>query len=130
MPSPHWRSWGLAELRGGERQNGGAAEPRDAGASMRIDRFLWFVRIAKSRDVAQAMAEQGRMRIDGRPVDRAHAAVRVGNILTFMKAGDVRVVRVEALPARRGPPHEAQLCYAELETMATKESESQKASSN
>ena len=101
-----------------------------AGETMRLDRYLWFVRLAKTRDIAQEMAEAGRMRLDGRLVERAHVAVRVGNILTFMKAGQVRVVRIEALPARRGPPHEAQLCYAELETMATKESESQKGSSD
>jgi ribosome-associated heat shock protein Hsp15 len=85
---------------------------------MRLDRFLWFVRLAKSRDVAQAMAAEGRLRIDGRPVDRAHAAVRVGNILTFFKAGSVRVLRVETLPTRRGPAPEAQACYRDLDTIA------------
>jgi ribosome-associated heat shock protein Hsp15 len=84
---------------------------------MRLDRFLWFVRLAKSRDVAQAMAAEGRLRIDGRPIDRAHAAVRVGNILTFFKAGSVRVLRVETLPTRRGPAPEAQACYRDLDTM-------------
>jgi len=92
---------------------------------MRLDRFLWFTRLAKTRDVAQVMAAQGRLRLDGRVIDRAHAPVRVGNILTFAKAGDVRVVRVEALPKRRGPAPEAQLCYSELQTGATNDSESQ-----
>uniref|UniRef100_UPI0020C6688E hypothetical protein n=1 Tax=Sphingomonas bacterium TaxID=1895847 RepID=UPI0020C6688E len=52
--------------------------------------------------------------IDGRPAARAHAAVRVGNVLTFAAFGRVRVVRVEALPPRRGPAAEACACYAEL----------------
>lgn len=82
---------------------------------MRLDRFLWFARLAKTRDVAQTMATAGRLRIDGRLVDRAHAAVRVGNILTFFKAGGVRVVRVESLPPRRGPAPEAQRCYRDLD---------------
>jgi ribosome-associated heat shock protein Hsp15 len=81
---------------------------------MRLDRFLWFVRLAKTRSAAQAIAVDGRVRIDGRAVGRAHAAVRVGNVLTFVCNGRVRVVRVAALPSRRGPAPEAQLCYAEV----------------
>jgi ribosome-associated heat shock protein Hsp15 len=81
---------------------------------MRLDRFLWFTRLAKTRSAAQAIAAEGRMRIDGRSVDRAHAAVRVGNVLTFICNGHVRVVRVEALPSRRGSAPEAQLCYDEV----------------
>ena len=86
-----------------------------ASATMRLDRFLWFARIVKTRPFAQALAEQGHMRIDGRPVDRAAAAVRVGNILTFVThRGDIRTIRIEALPIRRGPPGEAQRCYQDL----------------
>ena len=84
------------------------------GAAMRLDRFLWWVRLAKTRSAAQAIAADGRLRIDGRVVDRAHAAVRVGNVLTFAAHGRVRVVRVAALPARRGPAPEAQGCYSDL----------------
>jgi ribosome-associated heat shock protein Hsp15 len=61
------------------------------------------------------MAEQGRLRLNGRVVDRAHAAVRVGDVLSFALRGTVRVLRVEALPARRGPPAEAQTLYVEIE---------------
>ena len=81
---------------------------------MRIDRFLWFVRLAKTRSAAQAIAEKGRLRIDGRPIDRAHCPVRVGNVLTFAAYDQVRVIRVEALPTRRGPAPEAQACYQDL----------------
>lgn len=84
------------------------------GGTMRLDRFLWFARLAKTRDVAQALATTGHLRIDGRPIDRAHAAVRVGNILTFAQGTRVRVVRIDALPSRRGPAPEAQACYQEL----------------
>ncbi|KQO08230.1 RNA-binding S4 domain-containing protein [Sphingomonas sp. Leaf242] len=82
--------------------------------AMRIDRFLWFVRLAKTRSAAQAIAEKGHLRIDGRPIDRAHCPVRIGNVLTFAVADQVRVIRVEALPARRGPAPEAQGCYQDL----------------
>ena len=82
---------------------------------LRLDKFLWFARIVKTRSLAQQLAEQGRLRIDGRVVDRAHALVRPGDVLSFALRGQVRVIRVEQLPARRGPPAEARAMYSEMD---------------
>ncbi len=82
--------------------------------SLRLDKFLWFSRLAKTRAVAQDIAERGRVRIDGRPVDQAHAPVRIGSIVAFALHGRVRIVRVESLPPRRiGPPQVPQV-YTDL----------------
>jgi ribosome-associated heat shock protein Hsp15 len=81
---------------------------------LRLDKFLWFARIVKTRSQAQQLAEQGRLRLNGRVMDRAHSAVRVGDVLSFALRGTVRVLKVEALPARRGPPAEARLLYSEV----------------
>ena len=86
--------------------------------SLRLDKFLWFARIVKSRALAQDMAENGRIRIGGRLIDRAHAPVRPGDVLSFAQRGLVRVLRIEALPARRGPPAEARTFYSELTSEA------------
>ena len=82
--------------------------------SLRLDKFLWFARIVKTRGLAQQLAEGGRLRLGGRVVDRSHAPVRAGDILSFAVRGQVRIIRVEALPARRGSPAEARLLYSEL----------------
>lgn len=82
--------------------------------SLRLDKFLWFARIVKTRALAQTLAEEGRIRIDGRLIDRAHAPVRAGDVLSFAQRGAVRVLKVEALPARRGPPAEARALYSEI----------------
>lgn len=89
-------------------------EKSGADGAMRLDRFLWFARLVKTRSLAQSLAEEGHLRIDGRPVDRAHCPVRVGNVLSFPLAGRVRALRVEALPPRRGPAPEARACYTDL----------------
>lgn len=81
---------------------------------MRLDRFLWFTRLTKTRVLAQELAATGRLRCDGRLIEKPAACVRVGNVLTFAHHGRVRTVRVEALPRRRGPPPEAQGCYTDL----------------
>jgi len=82
--------------------------------SLRLDKFLWFARIVKTRALAQALAENGRLRLNGRVVDRAHAPVRPGDVLSFAQRGEVRVLRVDSLPVRRGPAAEARAHYCEL----------------
>jgi len=85
-----------------------------AADTQRIDRFLWFARLTKTRSLAQALCERGHLRIDGRRIDRAHAPVRIGNVLSLPLPSGVRVIRIEKLPARRGPAPEAALLYAEI----------------
>jgi len=82
--------------------------------TLRLDKFLWFARIVKTRALAQQMAEEGRLRLNSRLVDKAHVPVRAGDVLSFARRGAVRVLRVEALPIRRGPPAEARALYCEL----------------
>ena len=82
---------------------------------LRIDKFLWFARVVKSRAAAQGLAEQGRLRLNGRVIDRSHAQVGVGDVLSFAVHGKVRVLRIQALPLRRGPPAEARMLYDEIE---------------
>lgn len=90
----------------------------EAPPSLRLDKFLWFARIVKTRGQAQAMAEDGRLRLNGRVIDKAHAVVRIGDVLGFARHGDVRVLKVAALPVRRGPPAEARTLYSELTSEA------------
>ena len=78
---------------------------------MRIDRFLFFIRLAKSRTLAQAIVAEGRVRIDGRRALKTSEEVREGSTVTLPLRGSIQVIRVVALPARRGPPSEAQSCY-------------------
>lgn len=85
-----------------------------AEGSIRLDRFLWFARIVKTRPQAQALAETGHLRMDGRTITRPATQVRVGSVLTFALNGKVRAIRVERLPTRRGPPAEAACCIMDL----------------
>jgi ribosome-associated heat shock protein Hsp15 len=87
---------------------------RMADTTIRLDQFLCFARFAKTRSIAQALVGQGHIRIDGRPVCKSSAQVRVGSVLGVPVGGHVRVVRVEALPMRRGPAPEARTCYTDL----------------
>jgi ribosome-associated heat shock protein Hsp15 len=82
---------------------------------MRIDKLLWFLRLARTRNLAQAMAETGHIRLNGRRVERAHQKVAAGDVLVVPLVPGVRVIEVLALPSRRGPAPEAQSCYRVLD---------------
>ena len=81
---------------------------------MRVDRFLYFIRLLRSRTLAQGVIETGHVRIDGKRVDKPSEEVRVGSVIAFPLHDRVRVLRVLAMPTRRGPAPEARACYEEL----------------
>jgi ribosome-associated heat shock protein Hsp15 len=82
---------------------------------VRIDLYLHRVRLLKSRTLAQALIEQGTTRVDGRRVEKPSEAVRVGSVIALPLHGRVRVIRVLALPERRGPASEARSAYEEID---------------
>jgi ribosome-associated heat shock protein Hsp15 len=81
---------------------------------VRIDRFLYCVRLVKSRTLAQGVIDTGHVRLDGKRVEKSSEEVRAGNVVALPLHDQVRVLRVLALPSRRGPAAEAKGCYEEL----------------
>jgi ribosome-associated heat shock protein Hsp15 len=82
---------------------------------LRIDRLLFFLRIAKSRTLAQNWAEAGHIRVNSKRIEKGSIMVRAGDIVTIPKGEAVLAIRLLSIPVRRGPPAEAQLCYQLLE---------------
>ena len=82
--------------------------------SQRLDKFLWCARFAAQREACLRLAETGLVRINGQRTDKAHAKIRVGDILTVPLPAGVRVVRVHALADRRGPAAEVHTLSEEL----------------
>ncbi|MFO1255124.1 MAG: RNA-binding S4 domain-containing protein [Sphingomonadaceae bacterium] len=85
---------------------------------MRIDKLLWFLRLAASRGFAQQWVLAGHIRLNGRRIEKPGATVRVGDVLTLPMRRGVKVIEVLALPSRRGPASEAQTCYLTLDEPA------------
>jgi len=82
---------------------------------VRLDRYLFFIRLVKSRTLAQGLIEQGHVRLDGKRVAKPAEEVRTGSIIALPLNGEVRVLRVTAIPLRRGPAAEARLAYQEID---------------
>ena len=82
--------------------------------TMRIDKWLWAARFFKTRGEAQKVVSGGHLRLDGATMSKPHRQVRAGDVLTFAKGQDVRVVKVLAMAERRGPASEARELYEDL----------------
>ena len=80
-------------------------------ASLRLDKWLWHARFCKSRSLAAKLCRAGRIRINRQAVEKPHALVRKGDVLTFPQGDRIRVIEVVALGLRRGPAAEAQGLY-------------------
>jgi len=81
----------------------------------RLDRWLWFARILKSRTMAAELVGRGKVRVNRARVVKPSHMLRKGDVLTIALRGDVRVVQVLAIGERRGPPHEARQLYRPME---------------
>jgi len=85
----------------------------------RLDKWLWCARVAKTRAECARMVERGQLRLNRQPVEKAHARLRVGDVITLALGGPergvVRVWRILALGERRGPAPEARGLYEDLD---------------
>lgn len=81
----------------------------------RLDRWLWFARIAKSRTLAAQAIEGGRIRVNRVRVVKPSHALREGDVLTIALRGKVLLLKVLAVGTHRGPPPEARLLYERLD---------------
>lgn len=85
----------------------------------RLDRWLWFVRLCKTRSLATQAVASGRAKVNGARVKPAYG-VRVGDRLSLSMERDALEVDVLGLPTRRGPASEAQACYVETSGSAAR----------
>lgn len=86
----------------------------DALERQRIDRWLYFARVVKSRTLAARLAVSGKVRINGEKTHQASQLVRPGDVLTLALESRILVCRVLQAGSRRGPASEARLLYEDL----------------
>ena len=80
----------------------------------RLDKFLFHARFCRTRNVAGEMVEAGGVRINRQPVEKAHARVRPGDVLTLALPRGVLVAEILALAPRREGAAQAQQLYREI----------------
>lgn len=92
-----------------------------AEGRQRLDKWLFFARVVKSRALAAKLALAGRVRVNGVKSDQAAQAVKPGDTLTITLERRILVYRVLDCGSRRGPADEARLLYEDLSPPAAME---------
>jgi ribosome-associated heat shock protein Hsp15 len=86
----------------------------DGPGGQRLDQWLCYARITKSRTLAQALIERGKVRINTSRVDKASHRLKPGDAITIALGPRVRILKVLGMGGRRGPASEAAGLYEEL----------------
>lgn len=92
------------------------------GGSARIDRWLFGVRLFKSRSLAAQAVSGGKVHVNGQRVKPAHA-LSPGDRVSFVRGAIEFECSVVAIPLRRGPAPEALKCYQEAESSQARRAE-------
>jgi ribosome-associated heat shock protein Hsp15 len=80
----------------------------------RLDKWLWFARVARTRSLAARLVAEGHVRLNARRIETPARGVGPGDVLTIALERQVRVLKVVAPGARRGGFSEASLLFEEL----------------
>jgi ribosome-associated heat shock protein Hsp15 len=101
-------------LAGSGRQGEVQAGQQPVASRQRLDKWLWFARIVKSRTLAAKLVSDGHVRVNSTRIDTPAKAVGPGDVLTVSLPQDVKVLKILASGSRRGPFEEARLLYKDL----------------
>ncbi len=94
--------------------SGQVSSPHDGSETQRLDKWLWFARLVKTRTLATRLVSGGKVRVNRQKTDKAAQPIRCGDVITARIGRRVRVLRITALGTRRGPAREAQHLYEDL----------------
>jgi len=98
----------------GDSRGNGEEEPAACQAFQRLDKWIWFARVVKTRSLAAKLALEGHVRVNGERSLEPSKRVYLGDVLTLSLERRVRVLRVRGLGERRGPFSQAQTLFEDL----------------
>ncbi len=90
------------------------APDASADRRQRIDKWLWFARVMKSRSLAAKLVEDGFVRINSQRIDNPAKQIKPGDVVTIALEHQVKVLKMLDPGGRRGPFAEAQTLYEDL----------------
>ncbi|EHS50788.1 RNA-binding S4 domain protein [Rhizobium sp. PDO1-076] len=85
-----------------------------SGSRQRIDKWLFFARVTKSRSLAQERVTGGRVRVNGQSVRQPSYQIKPGDRLEIAMPERDLILVVRLPGERRGPYEEARHLYEDL----------------
>ncbi|GGA35156.1 RNA-binding S4 domain-containing protein [Pelagibacterium lentulum] len=83
-------------------------------AWQRLDKWLWFARVVKTRTLAQKLIASGAIRVNGQRVLDADYRIKPDDGLTLVIGSRIRVLKVVGFAQRRGPASAAAMLFEDL----------------
>ncbi|MEM7427099.1 MAG: RNA-binding S4 domain-containing protein [Pseudomonadota bacterium] len=93
---------------------------QDTEERQRIDKWLWFSRLVKTRTLAGELVTSGKVRVNSTKVSKASHNIQAEDVLTFTLHGRLKIIRIVAIGKRRGPASEAQALYEDMSPPAVR----------
>jgi ribosome-associated heat shock protein Hsp15 len=88
--------------------------PPVVAEKQRLDKWLWFARVVKTRKQAVELIEAGYVRVDAQRVEVPAKLVTPGMVLTIALERRVRILRITGLAPRRGGANVAEQLFEDL----------------
>ena len=82
--------------------------------TLRLDIYLYYIRIFKSRSIATKFVSANRLRISGQITQKPHKMISVGDVLTMTIKDSIKILKVLDIPSRRGPYLESLNFYEDI----------------
>ena len=82
--------------------------------TLRLDIYLYYIRIFKSRSLATKYILSNRLRISGQVTQKPHKMISIGDVLSMTIRGDVKILKILDIPNRRGPYSESLNFYEDI----------------
>ena len=89
--------------------------------NIRLDLYLFYIRIFKSRNLATKFIISNRLRISGQLTQKPHKLISIGDVLSLPIQDYVKILKVVDIPKRRGPFSEALNYYEDITPLKTQE---------
>ena len=82
--------------------------------TLRLDIYLYYIRIFKSRSIATKFVLTNRLRISGQVTQKPHKMISIGDVLTITINDNIKILKVLDIPSRRGPYPESLNFYEDI----------------
>lgn len=82
--------------------------------TIRLDIYLYYIRIFKSRSIATKFVSTNRLRISGQVTQKPHKMISIGDVLTISINDNIKILKVLDIPNRRGPYSESLNFYEDI----------------
>ena len=94
--------------------------------AIRLDLFLFYIRIFKSRNLASKFINSNRLRVSNMVTQKPHKLISKNDVITFSINNRIKIIEVTDIPDRRGSYVESLNYYKDISPIEITEKKEEK----